>query len=147
MSVPEFWYPCGPYVNQCFTGRDLWAMLPCVGHTQDTLLAGISQRYFVTLPRLKFSGLRRRVINQQPSRTSQKTWTFGNTAARTSKPRNVKIFNFYLELFFIFTTAVIFDVITSFFSGYIVGVGRVRTVIRALSHMTSQLGCSAHNIP
>ena len=30
----------------------------------------------------------------------------------------------------------VFDVITSFFSGYIVGVGRVRTVIRASSRIT-----------
>ena len=34
----------------------------------------------------------------------------------------------------------IFDVITSFSSGYIVGVGRVRTVTRATVTMTSQLG-------
>ena len=33
-----------------------------------------------------------------------------------------------------------FDVITSFSSGYIVGVGRVRTVTRATVTMTSQLG-------
>ena len=47
----------------------------------------------------------------------------------------------------LYLSTLCFDVITSFFSGYIVGVGRVRTVIRALSNMTSQLGCSAHNIP
>ena len=37
-------------------------------------------------------------------------------------------------------TVLIFDVITSFSSGYIVGVGRVRTVTRAAVTMTSQLG-------